>query len=70
MIEINNQKPIGKKLYGTVNIVQNDQLFGTGVLTGQQEMRNDSWSIILCCCCSCGSGGSSQIDKDAVGSNL
>ncbi|MCT1398563.1 hypothetical protein M4D81_06030 [Paenibacillus sp. p3-SID867] len=61
MIEINNQKPIGKKLYEPVNNVQNDQLFGTGVLTGQQEMRND-WKIVLCCCCSCGSGGSSQIE--------
>ncbi|MCI1615630.1 MULTISPECIES: hypothetical protein [Heyndrickxia] len=74
MAEI-NKPPSTKKLYESMDTVQNEQKFGNGVFTGYQEIglkdEDGPWwehlpGIIVCISVgssSCGSGGSAQAEK-------
>lgn len=59
-------KPIEKlpKLYETMETVPSEQMFGSGVLTGQQEVEMSDW-IIFCAIIgsSGGGGGAAQVEN-------
>ncbi|MCI1615629.1 MULTISPECIES: hypothetical protein [Heyndrickxia] len=72
MAEI-NKPPSTKKLFESMDTIQNEQKFGNGVFTGYQEigLKEDNWwediPIILLCAkigsSSSGGGGAAQVEK-------
>lgn len=57
-------KELLPKLYETMETVQSDEMFGSGVLTGHQEVQmGDHTFCIIIASCSGGGGGAAQIEK-------